>query len=69
LIKEKEQDCQDQELLLKPDRVAKTLGLGRTKVYEMLATGKLPVTRIGTAVRVSRQDLLAWIEANTEKAA
>ena len=39
-------------LLLKADEVAKMLGLGRTKVYEMMASGKLPVVRIGTAVRV-----------------
>jgi integrase len=37
------------------------LGLGRTKIYEMMASGELPVVRIGTAVRLPRQRLLDWI--------
>ena len=56
-------------LLLKADEVAKMLGLGRTKVYEMMASGELPVVRIGTAVRVPRQRLLDWIGENTQRAA
>lgn len=56
-------------LLLKADEVAKLLGLGRTKVYEMMLTGELPVVPIGTARRVPRQGLLKWIEANTQQAA
>ena len=56
-------------LLLKASEVAKMLGLGRTKVYEMMASGELPVVRIGTAVRVPRQRLLDWIEENTQRAA
>lgn len=63
-------DCAgDEPLLLKPDQVAKMLGLGRTKVYEMTARGELPVTRIGTAVRVPRRELVEWIERHTAKAA
>ncbi|HEX2455411.1 MAG TPA: helix-turn-helix domain-containing protein [Vicinamibacterales bacterium] len=60
---------EDAPLLLKAEEVAKMLGLGRTKVYEMMGAGELPVVRIGTAVRVPRQRLLDWIEENTEKAA
>ena len=56
-------------LLLKAEEVAKMLGLGRTKVYEMMAAGELSVVRIGTAVRVPRQRLLDWIEENTQEAA
>lgn len=56
-------------LLLKASDVAKMLGLGRTKVYDLMAKGELPVTRIGTAVRVPCNRLLEWIESNTQKAA
>jgi excisionase family DNA binding protein len=56
-------------LLLKAKEVAKILGIGRTKVYEMMAAGELPVVHIGTAVRVPRQRLLDWIEENTQEAA
>lgn len=59
----------DSPLLLKVKDAAKMLGLSRTKVYEMIASGELPVVRIGTAVRVPRQRLLEWIEENTRKAA
>ena len=58
----------EEPLLLKPEEVAHLLGLGRSKVYEMLAAGELPVTRIGTAVRVPRQDLHRWIAARTSQA-
>ena len=56
-------------LLLKANDVAKVLSIGRTKVYEMMAAGELPVVRIGTAVRVPWKPLLDWIENNTQKAA
>lgn len=61
--------AEDAHVLLKADEVARLLGLGRTKVYEMMSRGELPVTRIGTAVRVPRQRLLDWIDENTEQAA
>ncbi len=53
------------QLLLKAEEVAKALGLGRSKVYEMMQSGELPVVRIGRSVRVSRSALAAWVEANT----
>jgi excisionase family DNA binding protein len=56
-------------LLLKAGEAAKMMGLGRTKVYEMMASGELPVVRIGSAVRVNRQRLLEWIDENTQEAA
>jgi excisionase family DNA binding protein len=59
----------DSPQLLKAFEVAKILGLGRTKVYEMMASGELPVVRIGTAVRVPRQALLDWINERTQEAA
>jgi excisionase family DNA binding protein len=57
------------ERLLKPPEVATILGLGRSKVYDMIARRELPVVKIGTAVRVPSGKLQRWIEANTEGAA
>jgi len=54
--------------LLKALEVAKILGLGRTKVYEMIERGQLPVVRIGTAVRVPRKGLFDWIDGMTQPA-
>ncbi|HEY8641323.1 MAG TPA: helix-turn-helix domain-containing protein [Candidatus Dormibacteraeota bacterium] len=52
-------------MLLNAEETATLLGLGRTKVYEMLAAGELPVIRIGRSVRVPRSALERWIEGRT----
>lgn len=49
-------------LLLKAEEAARLLGLGRSKVFEMLATGELPRVRIGRSVRIRRTDLEEWVE-------
>ena len=53
-------------LLLKAGDVAKLLGLGRSKVFAMLAVGELPVIRIGRSVRVPRAALEDWIAEHTQ---
>jgi excisionase family DNA binding protein len=49
-------------LLLSIPDVAATLGLGRTKVYELIAKEGLPVVRFGRSVRVSASSLQKWVE-------
>lgn len=56
-----------QPLLLNITQVAKSLGLGRTKVYELIATEGLPVIRFGRAVRVSYVALQEWLEQREQK--
>jgi putative molybdopterin biosynthesis protein len=48
--------------LLRPEDVQRILRIGRSKVYEMIARGELPVIRIGRVVRVPRRELEHWIE-------
>ena len=55
-------------LLLKAGDVAKLLGLGRSKVFGMLAVGELPVVRIGRSVRVPRAALERWVAEHTQDA-
>jgi excisionase family DNA binding protein len=55
-------------LLLTVGDVAKLLGLGRSKVFAMLAVGELPVIRIGRSVRVPRAALEDWIAEHTQHA-
>ena len=55
-------------LLLKAGDVAKLLGLGRSKVFAMLAVEELPVIRIGRSVRVPRAALERWIAEHTQHA-
>ncbi len=56
------------KLLLKPMEAAETLGIGRSRMYEMLATGEIPSVRIGRSIRIQVKVLNEWIkerEANT----
>jgi excisionase family DNA binding protein len=57
----------NERLLLRTDEAARLLGLGRTKVFELLTAGELPVVRIGRAVRVPRGELERWIAERTIK--
>ena len=53
-----------QPLLLSIPDVAASLGLGRSKVYELIAKEGLPVIRFGRSVRVSAASLQKWVEQN-----
>ena len=52
-------------LLVRPSEAAELLGLGRSKIYELLASGEIPVVRIGKSVRVPMDALREWITAHT----
>ncbi len=52
--------------LLSVAQVARLLCCGRTKAYELVASGELPVVRIGRSVRVPAVALEAWIAIRTE---
>jgi excisionase family DNA binding protein len=59
---ESPQEGAPQRLLLRIPEVAETLGIGRTKIYEMIANGELPTIRFGRAVRISATTLQKWVE-------
>ena len=50
-------DRMNDRALLQAEEVAKLLGIGRSKAYEMMAHGELPALRIGRLVRVPRHAL------------
>ena len=50
------------KLLLKPMEAAEQIQVGRSRIYEMLATGELPSIRIGHSIRIPAKALEAWIE-------
>ena len=52
-------------LLVRPLEAAQLIGVGRTKIYELLGTGALPVVRIGGSVRVPLDALKRWIDQQT----
>ena len=53
-------------MLLRAEEVAKALGVGRSKAYEMMASGEVPVVRIGRSVRVPAESLRRWISDRVE---
>lgn len=55
-------------LLLSTTEVGALLGIGRTKIFEMLASGELSAVRIGRCVRISRDQLETWIDGKLEEA-
>jgi len=48
-------------LLLRVEEVARILSIGRSKVYELIASGELPSITIGSARRVPTEALQKWI--------
>ena len=64
---ESPQEGAPQRLLLRIPEVAETLGIGRTKIYEMIATGELPTVRFGRAVRISVTTLQKWVEEREQQ--
>ena len=49
-------------LLLTIPQVAAMLGLGRSKVYELIRDEGLPTARFGTAIRVPAEELKEWVK-------
>lgn len=52
-----------ERLLLRVEEVAEMLSLGRSKTYDLVATGVLPSVRLGRSVRVPADALRRWLEA------
>ena len=51
--------------LLRAEEVGRVLRIGRTKTFELLGSGDLPVVRIGRVVRVPKAALNRWIDEHT----
>lgn len=51
-----------------PD-VVRITGLGKSTIFEAIGRGELKATRFGRAVRIHRDDLESWIQANRDSAA
>ncbi len=43
-------------------QMQKLLGIGRTKAYELIASGEIPAVKIGRVLRVNRHQLDTWLE-------
>jgi len=58
---------QPEPLLLRGREVAELIGCSRALAYRLMQRGTIPTVRIpgGKTIRVPRQALLEWIQANT----
>jgi len=52
----------ESKLLLTVSDVMEQTSLGRTKIYQLIATKEIPTVRIGRAVRVPAKALREWVE-------
>lgn len=59
-----DQDLTTEICLLKGNDVARMLNISRAFAYQLMRQGEIPTVRIGNAVRVRREDLLAHIDQN-----
>ena len=50
------------KLLLRPSEAGEALGLSRSTIYELVASGEIPSVRVGRSVRVPVEGLKAWVE-------
>jgi excisionase family DNA binding protein len=55
-----------EKLLLRPAEVAELIALGRSKTYELIASGLIPSIRVGRAVRVPADALRLWVKGIKE---
>ena len=56
------------KLLLTPHEAAQVLGIGRSKVYELLSSRQLTSVKIGTCRRIPADALRAYVMTLTELA-
>lgn len=56
----------DPPMLLTVAQVEAALQLGRTRTYELLRSGEIPVRRVGRLIRVSRLALEEWVAQSAE---
>lgn len=56
-------------LLLRPEDAAIALGVSRTKVYELMASGRLSSLKIGRSRRIPVEALTAFVSAISKESA
>lgn len=57
-----------EKLLYTPVEACRVLGVGRSKVYELLGSGELTSVRIGACRRISARALLEFVHRLSEPA-
>ncbi len=55
-----------EKLLLKPSEAAEVIGVGRTRIYELLRANAIPSRRVGKSIRIAVTALRAWAESQDD---
>ena len=58
-----------EQLLYKPSQCQEILNLGRSKIYELLASQQLRSVRVGRAIRIPASALKEYVERQEKEAA
>jgi len=61
-------DKRETGMLMRAGEVSEALGVARATAYALMASGELPIVRIGRSVRVPRAGLEEWIRRQTLRA-
>jgi excisionase family DNA binding protein len=59
-------ETEQTEYLMSPEELAKFLGLGRTRPYELLTAGTIPSVRIDRLRKIRRTDVDRFVESHLE---
>jgi excisionase family DNA binding protein len=51
-----------EQLLYTVAQCCRLAAIGRTKFYELVATGEIPIRKIGNKTLVAASDLRSWVE-------
>lgn len=49
-----------ERILMKPAEAAAALGVGRNRIYELIAEGRIPVVRVGQRDMIAADALRQW---------
>jgi excisionase family DNA binding protein len=60
--KRKQAQTDVEPFLLTIPQVSAMLGLGRSKIYDLIRDEGLPTAKFGTAVRVPAEELKQWVK-------
>ena len=54
-----------ERILYRPAEAAEAIGVSRSRIYELIASGEIPSVRIGNVTRVPVDKLHDWVEQRT----
>ena len=54
------------QVLLNAEDVAERLAISKSFAYQLMRLGEIPIVKLGRAVRVREQDLIAYVAKNTQ---